>query len=138
MATSYLKSQFSIPHHLVPQFEDVRPTSISKRRSASLNVKICFECVSRLSTSIANVKNHRFNPDISPYDSLDEDFMYKKSRASNEYKKAKIYQMEQSKRKSEENSFQQILKDRKELQNEIKDDFSRMKVPRLATRFSAT
>ena len=63
--------------------------------------------------------------------------MYKKSRASNEYKKAKIYQMEQSERKSEHNSFQQILKDRKEFQNEIKDDFSHMKYPRLATRFSA-
>ena len=56
--------------------------------------------------------------------------MYKKSRATNEYKKAEIYQMEKSERKSEENSFQQILNNRKESQNEIKDELIRMKVPR--------
>jgi len=116
MATSYLKSQFSIPHHLVPNYEDVRATSLLKRR---------------LSTSSANVENHRFNPDISPYDSINEDVMYKKSRANSEYKNANIYQMERSESgRGKDNSFQQILNKRKEIRNEIKDKFGPMKVPR--------
>lgn len=115
MAASYLKSQFSIPHHLVPHYEDVRPTSLMKRR---------------LSTSNANIENHRFNPNISPYDSINEDIMYKKSRARTEYKKAKIYEMKKSESRKEANSFQQILNSRKEFQNEIKDEYSNMKVPR--------
>ena len=75
------------------------------------------------------MKNHRFNPNISPYDSINEDIMFKKSRATEEYKKAKIYEMEKS-RKKPENSFQQILKSRKESQNEIKDEYSSVKAPR--------
>ena len=91
-----------------------------------------FSCIDiidcRLSTANANIENHRFNPNISPYDSINEDIMFKKSRASDEYKKAKIYEMEKS-RKKHENSFQQILNSRKESQNEIKDEYS-MKAPR--------
>ena len=87
--------------------------------------------ISRLSTASENLKHHRFNPDISPYDSIEEDMMYKKSRAKNEYKKAQIYQMEKSESRREENSFQQILKNkRKEMKNEIKNDFTQRKVPR--------
>ena len=87
--------------------------------------------ISRLSTASVNLKHHRFNPDISPYDSIEEDMMYKKSRAKNEYKKAQIYQMEKSESRREENSFQQILKNkRKEIKNEIKNDFTQRKVPR--------
>ena len=76
------------------------------------------------------MENHRFNPDISPYDSIDEEMMYKKSRAKKEYKKAQIYQMEKSESRREENSFQQILNKRKEIKNEIKNDLSQRKVPR--------
>ena len=87
--------------------------------------------ISRLSTASVNLKHHRFNPDISPYDSIEEDMMYKKSRAKNEYKKAQIYQMEKSESRREENSFQQILKNkRKENKNEIKNDFTQRKAPR--------
>ena len=75
------------------------------------------------------MKNHRFNPDISPYDSINEDIMYKKARSSNEYKKAEIYQMEKSESRKE-NKFQQILNNRKEIQNEIKDEFSQRQIPR--------
>jgi len=115
MAASYLRSQFSVPHHLVPHYEDVKPTSLLKRR---------------LSTSSVNLENHRFNPDISPYDSIEEDMMYKKSRAKNGYKKAQIYQMEKSESRREENSFQQILNKRKEIKNEIENKFIQRKVPR--------
>ena len=86
--------------------------------------------ISRLSTSSVNLENHRFNPDISPYDSIEEDMMYKKSKAKKEYKKAQIYQMEKSESRKKENSFQQILKKRKETRNEIKNDFPQRKVPR--------
>ena len=86
--------------------------------------------ISRLSTASENMENHRFNPDISPYDSIDEEMMYKKSRAKKEYKKAQIYQMEKSESRREENSFQQILNKRKEIKNEIKNDLSQRKVPR--------
>ena len=85
---------------------------------------------SRLSTSSVNMENHRFNPDISPYDSIEEDIMDKKSRAKKEYKKAKIYQMAKSESRKKENSFQQILNKRKEMRNEVKNDFSQRKVPR--------
>merc|ERR1711953_356129 len=115
MAASYLRSQFSVPHHLVPHYEEVKPTNLIKRR---------------LSTASVNMENHRFNPDISPYDAIDEEMMYKKSRAKNQYKKAQIYQMEKSESRREENSFQQILNKRKEIKNEIKTDLSQRKVPR--------
>ena len=134
MATSYLKSQFSIPHHLVPNYEDVRATSLLKRRSSFIAREFLTFAdvdISRLSTSSANVENHRFNPDISPYDSINEDVMYKKSRANSEYKNANIYQMERSESgRGKDNSFQQILNKRKEIRNEIKDKFGPMKVPR--------
>ena len=86
--------------------------------------------ISRLSTSSVNMENHRFNPDISPYDSIEEDIMDKKSRAKKEYKKAKIYQMEKSESRRAENSFQQILNKRKDFKNEIRNDFNQRKVPR--------
>ena len=135
MAASYLRSQFSVPHHLVPNYEDVKPTSLLKRRFGKVDgggpgLARLHISISRLSTSSVNLENHRFNPDISPYDSIEDDMMYKKSRAKNEYKKARIYQMEKSESRREENSFQQILNKRKEIKNEIENDSIQRNVPR--------
>ena len=37
MAASYLRSQFSVPHHLVPNYEDVKPTNLIKRRLSKVD-----------------------------------------------------------------------------------------------------
>merc|ERR1719225_2274264 len=76
MAANYLKNQFSIPHHLVPSYQDIsRRSGLMKRRLDNL----------------PNIENHRFNPEISPYD---VPRINEFNKNPEEYKNANIYQMD--------------------------------------------
>jgi len=65
-----------VPHHLVPSYQDISQTSLMKRRSFS---------------NLPNIENHRFDPDISPYDvpKIDE---FKK--IPDQYKNVPFYKMD--------------------------------------------
>jgi len=115
MAANYLKAQFSIPHHLVPQYQDVSQASLMKRRLSHL----------------PNIENHRFDPDISPYDLPKvEDF----KKVPDRYKNAPIYDMKGDRGHSRRNNRRKdVVRDQNIRKSDSIKNFPReeFKIPRI-------